>query len=148
MSKLSEQFQSVYQKLEMCFSLQKNVSSHLLEYENQARFDFDAICNSDFIEKLFQFVSDVSIYIVYVDITDVLIQKQVAFDKSELLSTSVLSEIRKNHAILYDCKIEGSYFLCGDSDSWLVFYDAQSDLGLLFSDDSQIVGGMSEYVMQ
>ncbi len=75
-------------------------------------------------------------------------QKSIQLNASGLLSNdSVLKDLRENHASLYDCKVEGSYYLFGDSGEWAIFYDAGSDFGVMLSQNNRLMVSMAEFLI-
>lgn len=144
---LLENFNSTYQKANTCFGLLEIFLKHSMVYKYIAGFDYDAISHQFFLDRLLQFVDDKSIHVVYVDLTNVSVQKSIFFNKARLLSSYEMSKLQHDHAILHDCKVEGSYFLHGDSAAWILFYDAQSGFGCLLSDESMVINYLSEYVV-
>lgn len=119
------------------------------KWSHEAWFDYDPISNAGFIETLLAAIEDKSLRIVYVNIDRVDIQKEFFLEMSELNgSEELLEKFRMDHALLHDCSVEGSCYLAGESGNWVVFYNAELDAGVIFSNNNTTMIAMSDYVIQ
>ena len=145
-------FNLIYKKFDKCFKLLgKYVSTfvNFIEWKYQGSFDYDPINSDGFIEALCSLVGDTSLHIIYTNIDSCVVQKSIQFRISDVLSDkgNKLQNLRDNHALLYDCTIEGSYYLFGNLGEWIVFYDASSDFGVILSQENKLMISMSEYLI-
>ncbi len=138
-------------KLHNCFQiLSEYVSAfaNTIDWQCREHFDYDPINCDRFIEVLCSLVGDIDLYVIYTNLDCCVVQKSIQLNVSGLLSNdSVLKDLRENHASLYDCTIEGSYYLFGDSGEWAIFYDAGSDFGVMLSQNNRLMVSMAEFLI-
>lgn len=140
--------QNVMLKLQGCFELLSVLFSRGFEYLYKAVFDYDPILNNGFLRELLSVITDESLHIVYVDIRNTKVQKHVILDPKEPSIDSRLESFSVDHLMLHDCQVEGSYFISIDSGDWVVFYDAESDVGVILSDKNEVMTTLFEYIVQ
>lgn len=140
--------QNVLRKLQGCFALLSNLFSRSPTFLYKAAFDYDPILSEGFIGEILPVISGENLHIVYLDIRNKKIQKHLTLDLRESSTNKRLQKLSVDHSMLHDCQVEGSYFLSIDSCEWVVFYDAESDFGVILSDNCEVMAVLSEYIVK
>lgn len=115
----------------------------------RAALDYDPITHATFLMELLLHTKDRNIRICYLDASATSINRVEEIDRADIENgTERFKSFRARHVRLFDCTVEGSYFMKGDMADWLVFYDAATDMGVFQTASAQILDAMGEYVVQ
>jgi len=112
-----------------------------------AYFDYDPISNSSFLEVFIQYLKDDYLIISYPHVSLEYISYEVTTKVCELRESDIMKKLRKNNSQLFNCSVDGTKIITGDSRTWGIFYDPYSDISLFFTDDSAIITDMDDYMI-
>jgi hypothetical protein len=144
MNEINNEILILNSKIEKCSSLFLSLIKTL---RLKAFFDYDMIVCHEFIEVLLKNSLDCIVDINYINIDLCKIVKTISLESKFLLEDpDQLKEFRRKHISLYNCSIEGSYFLSDDKNYWFIFYDAQTDLGVFMTNSESLMLSMSDYL--
>jgi hypothetical protein len=144
MSELHNEIFILNSKIDRCSKLYCSLNTN---FSIKKYFDYDLFGCHGFLDDFFDATSDNLIIVNYLNMDICEIVKNIYIDTQSIQrNQNELLKIRTEHMSLYGCSIEGSYYLSGDTNSWFIFYDAQSDTGILMTDSEKIVANMADYL--
>jgi len=144
---MSESYNEIFvlnAKIDKCSALYYPLNN---SFKMKKFFDYDLFGCHGFLEDFFDAIFDSVIEVNYLNIDICKIVKKIDIDICFLKRNyDELLKIRTDHMSLYGCSIEGSYYLSGNTNSWFIFYDAQSDTGVLMTDSENTLTVMADYL--